>query len=162
MQVYRLAIAFFLVMSAGRGYAATTLDSEESSFLTLINAFRAQNGVGSLQVSLALQNSSTWMSTDMATKNYFSHTDSLGRDPFARMNAFGYTHAPAGENIAAGYPDAQNTFNQWLTACDADGLGNCTYAHRVNMLNASYVVIGIGRAYSSTATYGWYWTTDFG
>ena len=30
------------------------------------------------------------------------------------------------------------------------------------MLNASYKVLGIGRAYNATATYRWYWTTDFG
>ena len=139
-----------------------TLDSEELSFLTLINNYRAQNGAGALQVSVALQNSSTWMSTDMATKNYFSHTDSLGRDPFTRMKAFGYSYLPAGENIAAGYSDAQNTFNLWVNACDPDSSGACTYAHRQNMLNRSYVVMGIGRAYNSASTYHWYWTTDFG
>ena len=37
----------------------------------------------------------------MASKNYFSHTDSLGRDPFTRMNAFGYSASAMGENIAA-------------------------------------------------------------
>src|SRR5205814_937924 len=117
--------------------------SEESAFVTLINNFRAQHGLGPLQVSVALENSAEWMSNDMATKNYFGHTDSLGRDPFQRMSAFGYNHAPAGENIAAGYPDAQNTFNQWLNACDPDASNNCTYAHRMNMLDASFVVMGI-------------------
>lgn len=147
---------------AARPATAQSLDSEESAFLTLINNFRAQNGAGPLQVSAALENSSTWMSNDMATKNYFSHTDSLGRDPGTRMAAFGYPYYPWGENIAAGNSDAQSTFNQLATACDPDASGTCTYAHRQNMLNASFVVIGIGRAYSSTSTYGWYWTTDFG
>lgn len=35
-------------------------------------------------------------------------------------------------------------------------------AHNANMLSASYTAIGIGRAYSSTSQYGWYWTTTFG
>src|SRR3954464_4489892 len=139
-----------------------TLDAEQSAFVTLINNFRAQNGLGALQVSLALQQSSQWMSGDMAAKNYFSHTDSLGRNPFTRMAAFGYSYPPAGENIAAGYSDAQNTFTQWKTACDPDATGACTYAHNKNMLNASYKVIGIGRAYGASSTYQWYWTTDFG
>ncbi|MDQ1359024.1 MAG: hypothetical protein QOG44_3397, partial [Acidimicrobiaceae bacterium] len=26
----------------------------------------------------------------------------------------------------------------------------------------AYKVIGISRSYSAKATYGWYWTTDFG
>src|SRR3982751_1349889 len=152
-----------LVATAPSGKAqTTTLDAEQSAFLTLINNYRAQNGVGPLQVSVALQQSSQWMSGDMAAKNYFSHTDSLGRNPFTRMAAFGYSYAPAGENIAAGYSDAQNTFTQWQNACDPDASGACTYAHRVNMLNASYKVMGIGRVYNAASTYRWYWTTDFG
>ncbi len=160
--------AFSLILSSallltGVGYAQpVVLDSEQSAFLTLINNYRAQNGAGPLDISPKLQNSSQWMSTDMATKNYFSHTDSLGRDPFTRMAAFGYSSYTAGENIAAGNAAAQATLIQWETACDPDGAGNCTYAHKTNMLNPSFKAIGIGRAYSASSTYGWYWTTDFG
>jgi uncharacterized protein YkwD/chitodextrinase len=141
---------------------APTLDSEESAFLALINNYRTQNGAVALQVSVALENASKWMSNDMATKNYASHTDSLGRTPGARLAAFGYTYSPWGENIAGGYGDAQSAFNQWLNACDPDPSGSCTYAHRVNMLNPGFRVIGIGRAYSGSSNYGWYWATDFG
>src|SRR5438128_11472938 len=87
-------------------YALDVPDSEEWAFLSLINNFRAQNGLGPLQVSAGLESSSKWMSGDMAAKNYFSHTDSLGRDPFVRMTAFGYVGNWRGENIAAGYSDA--------------------------------------------------------
>jgi len=153
-----------LMMTTRAVYGQTpTLDSEQLSFVSLINNYRAQNGAGPLQVSIALENSSQWMSNDMASKNYFSHTDSLGRDPFTRMAAFGYNYATyEGENIAAGYSDAQNTFTQWQTACDPGSNGACTYAHRQNMLNPAYKVIGIGRAYNASAAYRWYWTTDFG
>jgi uncharacterized protein YkwD len=62
------------------------------------------------------------------------------------MAAFGYTHYPEGENIAAGSATAQGALTQWQTACDPDAQGNCTYAHRQNMLFAGYKAIGIGRA----------------
>jgi len=55
-----------------------------------------------------------------------------------------------------------NIFNQGVTACDADAHGNCTYAHRQNMLNPAFKVMGIGRANNNKSTYGWYWTIDFG
>lgn len=139
-----------------------TLDSEEWSFLTLINNYRAQNGLQPLQVSLALQNASRWMSSDMAAKNYLSHTDSLGRSSGARIAAFAYSYSPWGENIAAGLDTAQEAFNGWLNACDPDASGNCTYAHRRNMLSAGFAAIGIARAYGPGSAYGWYWTTDFG
>ncbi len=139
-----------------------TLDSEDWAFLTLINNYRAQNGVGPLQVSVELATAAAWMSNDMATKNYFSHTDSLGRSSGARLAAFGYTYSPWGENLAAGFPDAQSAFDGFRTACDPDGSGNCTYAHRQNMLGAGFTAIGIARATAPGAAYGWYWTTDFG
>jgi uncharacterized protein YkwD len=89
----------------------------------------------------------------MTQKNYFSHTDSVGRDPFKRMTAFGYTFQTSeGENIAAGNSSASATFSQWKASS----------AHNQNMLSSAYKVVGISRAYSATATYGWYWTTDFG
>ncbi len=159
-----LSIFLFIAtaVTADAQTSSLTLDSEQAAFLTLINNYRQQNGVGPLQVSVTLQNSSQWMSVDMATKNYFSHTDSLGRDPFVRMAAFGYPTSTEGENIAAGNGDAQNTFNQFLTACDPDSSGNCTYGHRENMRNGAYKVMGIGRYYSGSSTYRWYWSTDFG
>ncbi len=156
-------ITLALVFGCSEALAATpTLDSEQWAFLTIINNFRAQNGAGPLQVSVILETSSQWMSDDLATKNYFSHTDSLGRAFGSRLQAFGYNYYPAGENIAAGSSTAQAAFNQWLNACDADASGACTYAHRKNMMNAGYKAIGIGRSYNSSSTYKWYWVTDFG
>ncbi len=140
----------------------SSMDSEDWAFLTLINNYRAQNGLGTLQVSATLENAALWMSSDMATNNYASHTDSLGRTTGVRLAAFNYTYTPWGENIAGGYSDAQSNFTGWLNACDPDASGTCTYAHRQNMLNPSFMVIGIGRAYSANSAYGWYWTTDFG
>ena len=131
---------------------AQSLDSEQALFLTLINNYRAQNGLGALQVSPALQQAAQWMSTDMAAKNYFSHTDSLGRDPFQRMAAFNYRYSPAGENLAAGNSGAQATFTQWQSSP----------GHNQNMLNPGYRAIGIGRAYNAGSSYRWYWTTNFG
>jgi hypothetical protein len=93
------------------------------------------------------------MSSDMAEKDYFSHTDSLGRDPFQRMAAFGYNYnAWKGENLAAGSDTAQLTFQLWR---DSPG-------HNANMLNANFVVVGLAKAYGSDSTYGWYWAADFG
>jgi uncharacterized protein YkwD len=122
------------------------------AFLGLINDYRAQNGIAPLQVSVTLTQASDWMSTDMASKNYFSHTDSQNRDPFVRMTDFGYKYSTAGENIAAGNATAQATFTQWKNSP----------GHNANMLNANYKVIGIARAQNPSSTYNWYWTTDFG
>ena len=147
-------LCLFLVFFSAISFAQTpVLDAEEQAFLKLINDYRTANGLGTLQASIALTNASKWMSNDMATKNYFGHTDSTGRDSFTRMRSFGYTYNTwMGENLAAGYSDAANTFNQWKTSP----------SHNENMLNPNFKVLGIGRVVNTSAYYWFYWTTDFG
>ncbi len=149
-----LSLSFFLLTIALTAVAQTpTIDAEEQAFLKLINDYRAQNGLGALRVSVALTRAADWMSGDMAAKNYFNHTDSLGRDPFVRMTAYGYNYnGYKGENIAAGYADAARTFNLWRTSP----------SHNTIMLSPNFNVIGISRVYGAASTYKWYWTTDFG
>ncbi len=89
----------------------------------------------------------------MATKNYFSHTLSGGVTWSQNIANHGYTYSTyKGENIAAGYATAQQTFTQWKNSS----------GHNANMLNGNFKAIGIGRAYGATSTYKWYWTTTFG
>lgn len=148
-----LSLLFLLTLAAITPSLAQSLDSEEQIMLKMINDYRAQNGLGRLAVSAALTRVADWMGTDMSTKNYFSHNDSLGRDPFVRMAAFGYTYPTTkGENLAAGYNDAARTFNQWKTSP----------GHNAAMLNGAFKVIGLGRIYGANSTYKWYWTTEFG
>ena len=49
-------------------------EPEECAFLGLINAYRTQNGVGTLAVSMTLSAAAEFHSTEMALKGYFSHT----------------------------------------------------------------------------------------
>ena len=130
-----------------------SIDSEEQAFLGLINQYRAQNGLGALTISTNLTRSAVWHGADMGAKNYFSHTDSLGRSPSARAMDCGYPTG-AGQNIAAGtnWSSAQSAFTAWKNSS----------GHNANMLYASYKQIGIARVYQSGSTYGWYWVTDFG
>ncbi len=140
------------ILPAFAATQTTSPDSESWAFLSLINTFRAQNGAGPLEMSSTLTNSATWLSSDMATKNYFSHTDSLGRDLKTRLTSFGYTGSSIAENIAAGQSSAQDVFTAWQNSP----------GHRVNMLNPTYRVIGVGRVVQPGSPYTTYWTTDFG
>ena len=159
--VLTVTAGFFTVTGTATPASAQTaftasqpaLDVEEAAFCRSVNAYRSQNGLPALRVSTPLARAATWDTNDMAQKNYFSHTDSLGRDPFKRMTAFGYGYSTAkGENIAARNATASGTFAQWKASA----------GHNRNMLNASYKVIGISRSYSAASTYKWYWNTDFG
>ena len=152
-----IAVLFTVVGAASpasaQTAATTALDAEEAAFCRAINTYRAQNGLPALRVSTSLANAATWHTNDMAQRNYFSHTDSLSRDPFKRMTAFGYGYSTSrGENVAAGKATAADTFAQWKAST----------GHNKNMLSSAYKVIGISRSYSATSTYKWYWNTDFG
>lgn len=143
---------FFLGISVCH-VSGQSLDTEEQLLVELINDYRAQSGLSRLKVSIALTKAADWMSADMAAKNYFSHVDSTGRDPFARMLAYGYGYTGyKGENIAAGNGDAVRTFQQWKNSP----------THNSTMLHPNFYVIGISRAYNGSSKYKWYWTTDFG
>ncbi len=138
-----------------------TLDTEQWALLALINNFRSQNGVAPLQVSVTLQNAAQWMATDMAVNNYFSNRDSLRRPPGTRLSAYGYNYG-WGEQIAEGSPDAQTIFDQWILNCTIDYTGNCAYGYQKFMLNPSWVVAGLGRAYNANSTTKWHWVVDMG
>lgn len=129
------------------------MEPEEVAFLGLINQYRAQNGLGPLVASQTVGAAAEHHSLDMATNDYFSHTLANGQKWSDAMRDHGYTYNTyRGENIAAGNADASNTFIQWMNSP----------GHNANMLNPNYSVIGIGRAFSASSTYGYYWTTDFG
>jgi uncharacterized protein YkwD len=156
-----LFAAFAMMVAADKGAAAITNcsvshdgnDSEELAFLGLINSYRQQNGLGSLTISTNLNRGAAWMAQDLADNNYFAHTDSLGRSPYARAIDCGYPSG-AGENLAAGgaWSTAQAAFTAWQNSP----------GHNANMLGQYYQQIGIARYYGAGSQYGWYWATTFG
>ena len=125
--------------------ANEAIDGEEQAFLGLLNAYRQQNGVGTVKFSPNLNRAAAWMSQDMMAKNYFDHTDSFSRLPFQRIKDCGYEGSGTGENIATGNATAQSVLNSW----------KASPAHNELMLNSTYQVIGIARS-------GELWTLDLG
>ena len=148
-----LSIALAGLMSPGVAQAAPGLSVTEGNLCRQINTYRASKGLPPLKVSPKLNAASDWHTNDMATENYFSHTDSLGRDPFQRMAAFGYTYSTyKGENIAAGNAGSTATLTQWKNSPP----------HKANLLNANYKVMGIARNNNPSSTYNYYWNNTFG
>lgn len=132
--------------------ALAQLDDSEFKFLEIINGYRIENKLAPLIANQNLNEAAHWHSSDMAQKNYFSHTDSLNRSPFDRMRFFGYVNARAmAENVAGGFADAQPTFEQWKNSS----------GHNGNMLG-DFTEIGIARAHDKDSKFRWYWTTNFG
>lgn len=146
-------------------------DSEETAFLALINAFRANpaghgwpnySPVGPLSFSSGLDRPAAWHANDMGAKKYFSHTEPNGRTFDQRISQCDYSYTNAGENIAAG--------NGTDTAAEAFTLWINSTGHRNNMMSGNFTEIGIARDYGACPNvapfngqgFCWYWSTDFG
>lgn len=130
---------------------AFILKCEEARFFSLINMYRQASGIAALALSPGATEAARWHARDMGESGYFSHTDSLGRDPSARVADFGYS-GTAGENAAAGNSAAIGTFCQWKNSP----------GHNANMLRPEFRVIGIGSETVQSSQYGSYWSTPFG
>lgn len=117
-------------------------DAEELKLLTLLNAYRQENGAPPLQTNPNLNRMAAWHAKDMATNNYLEHTDSLGR-PADRRAA--ECESPYGaENIAMGSAFAEQTMQFWKESA----------GHKANMIDPKYKIVGIARAVN-------YWSIDF-
>jgi len=130
--------------AAGSGFAAQVLN--------LANAERAKAGCGPLKLNSKLNAAAQAHSADMATHNFFSHDSQDGRSPFDRIKAAGYSFGAAAENIAAGSTTAAGAMDQWMHSA----------GHKANILNCTYVDLGVGFAKGVNADYAGYWTQDFG
>ncbi len=133
--------------------ASYSNDGEELAFLSLLNGYRSQNGLGPLTISATLNRTAAWMVDDMGANSYFSHTDSLGRSAYKRAVDCGYAGG-AGENLAGGsaWDTAQEVFDAW----------KASPGHNANMLGSYYSEAGIARLNAPGSSYGWYWATEFG
>jgi uncharacterized protein YkwD len=114
--------------------------------VALVNEARDLAGCKPLTVDERVVEAAQAHSTDMAQRDYFSHTTPEGVDFAQRMRAAGYPN-PGGENIAMGQRSAEQVMKAWM---NSDG-------HRRNILNCGFTTIGVG-----LDTRGWYWTQNFG
>lgn len=129
--------------------ASAALDSEEQSFVSLLNEYRAAHGVAGLSVYNNLTSASQWMADDLAAGEPFALTnrDSLGRDPLERYADFGVTGVKSyAEIIVYGYDTGFDLLNA-LVPGDPD------------LCQRRYDHIGIGRSFKG-GSYGWIWVID--
>lgn len=151
------ATAIMLAGMMGLGEAeagASPLNHAERRVVAKINMYRARHGLPQLRVNRKLTRAAEWMARDMGRHRRFGHIDSRGRDPFARIAAFGYPtrNTWRGENLAAGRASAGSAFQQWRHSP----------SHDANMRDRRFRAIGVARVRVPGSPYGWYWATTFG
>jgi uncharacterized protein YkwD len=67
------------------------------------------------------------------------------------LDEYNITYGAAAENLAAGSPTAEETFEQWKESP----------SHWKSIMNPNYTHIGVAMYYDENSTYGWYWTQLF-
>jgi uncharacterized protein YkwD len=171
LSVVALAFAFLGCSSSDDGdgknggvvdcSSATGDAAKECQIVQLVNQTRAAGATcaGNARPAVpALKTNSILMGTahahavDMATNNYFDHTNQQSQDPFDRMQAAGYQFSTAGENIAAGSETAEATMQQWMSSP-----GHCE-----NIMKADFEEIGVGYAFNQQNQYRHIWVQNFG
>jgi uncharacterized protein YkwD len=144
------AVGYSLLISQARvqGQGAAP-NSDEVALLALVNEYRTQHGMWPLKLSPTLSAASRWMSEDMASHEYLSHTDSLGRDPSKRMADFGYEPSSCWGEVLSGADSPQAAFQSWRDSPQ----------HEAIMLDA-FLVAGVGKASNPQSPYRAFWTMD--
>lgn len=131
--------------------APVTVSAEsaaEAEVLKLVNAERAKVGCTPVTADNSLADLARTFSDDMATRDFFDHTDPSGLSPWDRAAKVGIT-ALGGENIARGQADAAAVMDAWM---NSEG-------HRANILNCDFKTLGVG---VHLGVGGPWWTQDFG
>nr|WSX48323.1 sigma-70 family RNA polymerase sigma factor [Streptomyces sp. NBC_00974] len=126
---------------AGGGQAAQVI--------ALVNSERAAAGCGPLKEDAQLRTAAQGHSDDMASRDFFSHTNPDGADPGKRTTAAGYRWSTYGENIARGQQTPEQVMDSWMKS----------QGHRENILNCSFKDIGVG---IHQGPGGPWWTQNFG
>ncbi|GAU66517.1 RNA polymerase ECF-type sigma factor [Streptomyces sp. NBRC 110611] len=126
--------------------SATPPDLEEQA-TALVNQRRAQAGCGPLRIDRRLRDAAQRHSAAMAARGFYGHDAPDGTDPGERMSAAGYSWSSWGENLHRGPRTAAAAVRDWMS--DA--------AHRDNLLDCRFTVVGIGVVHGAG---GPWWTQD--
>jgi uncharacterized protein YkwD len=136
------------------------MDDDDKEMLTLVNNTRAAArdcgstafaAAGALAWHCQLERAAQAHSDAMASNDFFDHTGLDGSSPGDRITATGYDWYTYGENIAAGYGDAQAAMDAWIASP-----GHCA-----NLMNPNFREMGAAMGSDPDSTYGIYWTQDF-
>jgi uncharacterized protein YkwD len=104
-----------------------------------------------LTMTTTLMAAASVHSLDMAARGELTHDGSDGSSSGERMTRAGYSWQIAGENVAAGQPDAEAVVAAWL-----DSPGHCA-----TLMDARYTETGVAFALAPGKNPSVYWTQDF-
>lgn len=131
-------------------YSNSLQEPYELLVLDLANAERARRGIATLAWDKSSNRVARAHSSDMVSRNFFSHTNPDGQSPFDRMDKAGIRYSAAAENIAYGYENPIFVHFGWM---------NSTTGHRETILSDKLERLGAGVAFKNNKSA--YYTQTF-
>lgn len=107
--------------------AQTSLNATQ--LLAGTNEVRQKSNQDPVRLSPKLSAAAQAKANDMAAKGYWSHNTPSGEEPWIFIKNSGYEYFSAGENLAYGFSNAQDTITGWMNSRE----------HKANMLSADLV-----------------------
>lgn len=120
----------------GRDVLAYATNTTRSGLLASTNTQRSNNGAASLSLNSKLNSAAQSKAADMVNRGYWSHETPDGQQPWIFFTAAGYNYLAAGENLAYGYPDSNQTVIGWMNSPP----------HKSNLISGNYSEVGFGIA----------------
>ena len=129
------------------------LAGEVQQVLDLVNAERTSRGLVPLRINPLLTTAASAHSAAQAAAGSIFHVAPDGSGPGERISATGYLFNTWGENVAAGYRDADAVMAGWMKSP-----GHCK-----NILNPAFTELGVGyaRREGDPSRFFDYWTQAF-
>lgn len=128
------------LLAALPAFAAQPSEINIDNVVTLMNAYRAAEGLAPLTVDERLTNAAGDRMRDMEELAYWAHEAPDGRSPFVWLHARGYMYSTAAENLAAGFETASLLVSSWM---ESPG-------HRDNIMSGDFQHCGIAIIEGST------------
>ncbi len=127
--------------------------SEAVQVLALVNNERSARGLAPMQLDTSLNAAAFGHSATQAAAGRIFHVAPDGSDPGVRIARTGYQFSSWGENVAAGYRNANAVMTAWMNSP-----GHCR-----NLLNPAFTELGVGyvRRADDPSRFFSYWTQVF-
>jgi uncharacterized protein YkwD len=132
------------------GEIATSVDRQQAQ--ALVNAYRAQKGLGPVQLSPQLESAALAHSKDLAQSDRISHYGSDGSDTWDRVRRAGYEARVTAENVGTGQRSLSEVFRGWQNSPD----------HDANLLLPDAEEMGIAMVNEPGTQFKTFWTLVLG
>jgi uncharacterized protein YkwD len=121
-----------------RGVLSYATNVSINGLLDSTNAQRTKGGQSSLGLNTKLDQAAQAKANDMVKRNYWSHNTPDNQEPWIFIKNVDYNYAKAGENLAYGFADSNETIAGWMNSP----------SHKANLLDGSFKEVGFGIASS--------------